>query len=139
MDKNRGGMSPIMAAQQGQLAMILWLSPTQKHMAKEEPTKLIESTTDGLHIYSRKIGSSFAEKHISFDPSYHSDFYSINSSFNFMIPDRHAHGEYISRAANRLVMIDEQRPFFFAVEAGGSPEGFDKDTVQAFVLIVEAV
>lgn len=128
-----------MAAQQGQTAIVLWISPTTK-TARGEESKLLESSSDGLHIYSRKIASSFTEKAIRIDTAYHNDFYSINNSFNFVIPDRFAHGEFIPRAANRLVMVDENRPFFFAMEEGGESGGsFDKDTVQAFVLIVEAV
>jgi hypothetical protein len=143
------GMSPLVVAEPGQVAVVVWLSPTST-TTMQNPSDA--SDTDGLHLFSETtLHSLKVDKGVHIDPSLHRDFLGTLQAqhyFDYAPPDPTARAETIGRVCNRLVLIGPGRPFAFetlGVTGSRSPsqksaEGsFERDVSQALLVFVDGV
>lgn len=134
-DLAKSGSGPVSLGKPGQIAALLWLSPAPDLLLHKDKI-ILESNTDGLHIFSKQVYKDLTAEGVILDPSQHRDFLTKDGSFSFSLPPVSHYGAQVNRASNRLVMIRGGLPFALYT-SGQAGESFETSTVQAFVTFLD--
>jgi len=136
--------SPIMMAQEGQIALVLWLGPP----SSSDGGGL--NIQDGITIYEPAAALELHAKGYSINPAIHPDFFSSAAPTStltfsaFTSPLQIDVGEVCSasdsdlvqRATNRLILIGSNKPFVFVVptdqDLGAQNLSFEKEHEASF-------
>jgi hypothetical protein len=140
MDLRLGGKSPLMMAGEGEVILVLWLSPTSLALnaAKDREN---ESASDGLVCFPPSAVAALidSEHKVGFYEEAHTDFLTafpteLINSFDYPYPSDEYSPQIVRRRVNRATVISQGNPFYLATEAQGEKGSFDEDAVHALVV-----
>ena len=138
--------SPILMVEEGQVAVIIWLTPipaSEKANTFDE-SAYSESATDRLNIYSSEVTGLLAEQ-TEVNPIFHETFPVLKNTHQFAeIGDEiNDQAVSVSRQCNRALFVGATKPMMFAVDGGGAPGpgqsgySFEASTMHALIIILE--
>ena len=124
---------PLSRVEVDQLALILWINPTDTSGVLEE------SKHDGLLIFAQEVNDILSAEGFNIDKDIHPDFFSKNESLDFEQEMPPTSFQQVGRYSNRLTIVGPRLPFRFATVTAQKSEilGFAGSTSVAFVVVLE--